>query len=106
MARDAKLDLRLWKDNGHGADFMQGSEWEKETALREEEEKKKHGGSQVFGETSKRAISPLQMRLFCQVQGYYDAAEQSPLKQGALYLKRDRSKGARQCPFFVSSQTI
>lgn len=52
----------------------------KETALKEEGNA---GGSQVSGETSKRAISPPQMRLLCQVQGYYDAAEESPLKQGA-----------------------
>lgn len=50
------------------------------TVLREEGNA---GGSQVSGETSKRAISPPQMRLLCQVQGYYDAAEASPLKQGA-----------------------
>lgn len=65
----------------------------KETALREEANV---GGSQVSRETSKRAISPAQMRLLCQVQGYYDAAEESPLKQGA---KRRHTEGARQYPF-------
>lgn len=51
----------------------------KETALREDGNA---GGSQVSRETSKRAISPSQMRLLCQVQGYYDAAKAPPLKQG------------------------
>lgn len=64
----------------------------KGTALREEGNA---GGSQLSRETSKRAISPLQMRLLCQAQDYYDAAEESPLK----HQKRDRTEAARQHPF-------
>lgn len=65
----SKLDWKRREDNDRDTAelfFMQGSGREKKTALREEV-KKNHGGSQVFGEMSERATSPLQMRTLCQV---------------------------------------
>lgn len=83
--RHTKLDWRRQEDNDRDAAetfffFMQGSGRERKRPL---ERRGNAGGGRVSGETSKRAVSPPQMRLLCQVQGYYDAAEESSLKQGA-----------------------
>lgn len=82
--RRTKLDWRRQEDNDRDVAetffFMQGSGRERKRPL---ERRGNAGGGRVSGETSKRAVSPPQMRLLCQVQGYYDAAEESPLKQEA-----------------------
>lgn len=95
--RRGKLDWRRQKDKDRNA--AEPLSWKEVDGERKRPLERRQ--SSLWGNI-KRAISPLQMRILCQVQGYYDAAEQAPQKQGP-HRKRDRSKGDTQCPFSIQT---